>query len=646
MFEISAEEFVQRLNENGLLEPADAWSCFDQLAAAGAKCDSPTLANELVARGTITDYQAKNLLRVRPEPLRLDDYLILNRIGHGNMGTVCRARNLVSEQIVAIKILAAAASASPTMLRRFHREAKTARQMDHLNIVSAFDSNEVDGVHYMALEYVEGEDLHDHIRSHGPLSPKKSVDYLLQAARGLQHAHEKGVVHRDVKPANLLLRTSDSVVKVVDLGLAAIKECTTTTMTLNVNKLTMEGATLGTADYMSPEQASDTGSVDHRSDIYALGCTWFFFLSGRSPFRGETLAETLMLHYQAPIPSLSETGATLTPEHDRIFQKMLAKDAGERHDSLLEVIAELEACPEIAVDESSFEETTIPPQRGPGAVDASPSNPIPNIITTNTIRGSVGGKQQITARKSAATSATPSADSGSKIMLPRPAPLSSHSDHGSSHTSTHTGENSQTVDAKKESNATQDNLCEPAWKKYDPLSFDSGMHRETATRIVERGGQIGVRCVVNSRLASRKAVLFLTDLPNDPFYIESVTFAPAGAFRDDDLRGLQGLNRLVHLSLCGSGFTNDGLYVMADLPSIERLELSSDAITDDGLYFITRLPKLSYLDLREVQLTDFAVDYLSALASIEQIVMSRDSLSAVGEDRLREELPQAQLRFV
>ena len=234
----------------------------------------------------------------------LGRYMLLEKIGRGGMGEVYKARDDRMGRVVAVKVLSHATIISDEALARFRREVRTAAQLCHPNIVTAYDADEADGVHFLVMEYVEGTDLDWLVKDRGPLPVAQAIDYLLQAASALQYAHDKGIIHRDIKPSNLLVDRNNQV-KVLDMGLARCEPPTAAATSL-ADGLTCAGQIMGSLDYLAPEQAVDPDTADGRADIYSLGCTFFYLLTGEPIYHGETVLKAVVAHREQSIPRLGD----------------------------------------------------------------------------------------------------------------------------------------------------------------------------------------------------------------------------------------------------------------------------------------------------------------------------------------------------
>jgi serine/threonine protein kinase/Leucine-rich repeat (LRR) protein len=270
--------------------------------------------------------------------LQLGAYRIVKRLGQGGMGSVFLAEHIRMERLVALKTLSPKLVRDAQAIKRFHREVKAAAKLSHPNIVTAYDADEARGLQMLVMEYVDGTDLAVRVRKNGPLPVAAAIDAVLQAARGLEFAHAKGVVHRDIKPANLLVDEA-GVVKVLDMGLARIGEVEESP----TDGLTSTGTIMGTAEFMAPEQALDTRTADARADIYSLGCTLYFLLTGKAPFQGDTVMKILLAHRDGSVPRAGDVRGDVPDAVDDLFARMVAKKVDDRFQTMTEVIAALEA---------------------------------------------------------------------------------------------------------------------------------------------------------------------------------------------------------------------------------------------------------------------------------------------------------------
>ena len=265
---------------------------------------------------------------------RLGKYQIEKKIGAGGMGAVFLARDMELKRTVALKVLPRDKAANPILVRRFRAEAQASAQLRHPNIVAVFDSGEADGYLYIAMEYVEGWDLYEMVSRRGTVPIRRSIEIIKQVASALQHAYEQNIVHRDIKPSNLLV-ARNGVVKLTDLGLARSVDDTLET------NITRAGTTVGTVDYMSPEQARNSKLADIRSDLYSLGCTWYQMLTGSAPYPEGSVTNKLQAHAVKPIPDPRDKNPQVPEGLTAVIRRLMAKKPEDRYQTPADLIEDL-----------------------------------------------------------------------------------------------------------------------------------------------------------------------------------------------------------------------------------------------------------------------------------------------------------------
>ena len=259
----------------------------------------PSWPTRLVKDGVLTAFQARQILKGKSQGLVFGRYVILDFLGKGAMGSVYKAWHRMMGRVVALKILDPRCVANTQSLARFRREMQLVGRLDHPNVVRAFDADRVGEYHFIAMEYVAGQNLEDLLKERGALPPADVVYFASQAADGLAHAHALGILHRDIKPSNLLL-TDARKVKILDFGLGTLLEKEELPAAL-----TAAGITVGTPDYLSPEQARMV-KLDGRSDLYSLGCTMYHLISGQLPFKGESSMDCIVGRIIEPPAPMAE----------------------------------------------------------------------------------------------------------------------------------------------------------------------------------------------------------------------------------------------------------------------------------------------------------------------------------------------------
>lgn len=332
--QLDSEQFLKIVTKSGIVDPRALQRLVDKVREklnGQLPSDARKLAALLEKKKLLTHWHCEKLLAGKYKGFFLGKHKLLRHIGTGGMSSVYLAEHVRLGDKRAIKVLPKSRVTDATYLARFQLEAKAIASLNHPNIVLAYDIDNEGDVHYIVMEHVDGLDLQQLVKRDGALDYATAADIIAQAARGLEHAHGKGIIHRDVKPANLLV-DPNGVVKLLDMGLALVSADEQESLTVVNNE-----NVLGTADYLAPEQALNSHGVDHRADIYGLGCTFYFLLTGKPPFGGGTLAQRIAKH-QTEMPALIRTHRPDCPaELEVICGKMIQKNPQYRYQSAGEV---------------------------------------------------------------------------------------------------------------------------------------------------------------------------------------------------------------------------------------------------------------------------------------------------------------------
>jgi phosphate ABC transporter phosphate-binding protein len=395
---ITTTDFLTLVEKSGLLDSASLARYREGLKTGdAADGTSGDIARNLVADGLLTSFQARRLAKGHYHGFFIaEKYKVLEPIAEGGMGRVFLCEQLLLRRLVAVKIMTLSTKDYPGAIERFVREARATASLDHRNIARVFDVEQTSVGPCMVMEYVNGTSLQEIVYRHGPLAIDRAAHYIAQAAAGLQHAHQANLVHRDIKPENILLDISGTI-KLLDLGLARF--C----LIEHNDNLTQrfdERAVMGTANYISPEQAANSSQVDIRADIYSLGCTFYFLLAGKPPFDGGTPAEKIMNHQTASPRSILEIRPETPKELAGVLDKMLRKRPADRFQTPADVESALAGWTEKPIDRprpdevqrlnpSSFRLGLSPlPRMASGRSGADVSTPRPSAARSDTQRKS------------------------------------------------------------------------------------------------------------------------------------------------------------------------------------------------------------------------------------------------------------------
>lgn len=345
-------DFVKIIQRSGVVDAAEFDLYWQQLQASELPQAPRQLAERFVRDGVLTSFQANQFLLGKWKRFTIGKYKILDRLGSGGMGSVYLCEDKFMHRRVALKVLPPVNAQDSSALERFYREARAIAALDHPNIVRAFDVGQDDQLPYFVLEHVDGSTFKHIVSKHGPMDLTRAAHYISQAAVGVQHAHEKiGLVHRDLKPSNLLL-DRQGIVKILDMGLALFfDEDEDDPLTRRFRE-----KVLGTADYMAPEQAEDSHTVDIRADVYSLGATFYFLLTGTTAFEEGSVQQKLDWLQRKPPRPIQSLRQDLPDSLAAIIGRMMAKDPERRYQLPVEVVQALKPWTQQAILKPSASE--------------------------------------------------------------------------------------------------------------------------------------------------------------------------------------------------------------------------------------------------------------------------------------------------
>jgi serine/threonine-protein kinase len=338
LVDFSDSELGKVMVEKNLATAQDIAECIEAKKRLAQENQQKSLAGVLIEKGVITERQFHRLARemeaTRPKQA-IPGYQLISRLGSGAMATVYKARQLSVNRMVAIKILPPRYSNDPEYVDRFYREAQAAAKLNHPNIVQAIDVGEAGGFHYFVMEYVEGHTLYEEMAKGKVFSESEALAVILQVARALDHAHERGLIHRDVKPKNIMM-TPEGVVKLADMGLARLAADEQAAQA-------EAGRAFGTPYYISPEQIRGELNIDFRADIYSLGATLYHLVTGQVPFEGPTPAAVMHKHLKEPLIPPDHINNSLSVGLGEVVEVMMAKRPEDRYASTEDLLQDLEA---------------------------------------------------------------------------------------------------------------------------------------------------------------------------------------------------------------------------------------------------------------------------------------------------------------
>lgn len=692
---LSLKQFREQILATGLVSAEELERVSQSFGSPINSTDD--LSTALTSAGKLTRFQTLAIANGKQSRLFLGVYILKEQIGAGGMGEVFLAEHSRMKRDVVLKVLPQEVVENPESVRRFHREVHAAAQLNHRNIVTAYDANEENGVHFYVMEYVQGRDLSSLVKEKGPLSIDLALKVILQVAEGLKYAHEKGIVHRDIKPGNLLLDNSGTI-KILDMGLARIE---TAGDADDGKGLTDSGMVMGTVDYMAPEQALDTHCADARSDIYSLGCTLFYLLTRLPLFTETTVMKKLMAHQNQAPPTLTGRRTDVPSEVESLYRNMVAKNPDDRFQSMTEVISAITKCvapvgSEISdsqakiadADMQSFlenwsQETTPAMFASGSAADSDPiyANTMRTNLTGDTDkstapqsamiaesnRGSVGSSGRANSSMLAWVAGfagialilviaffwgdnDPSTDPGGSPENQeqadvRPGDDGPLKDGGSertnplNHTATLTISDSETVSKliEKVKSLGGEVLCWDDEKQtHFPLNLKSPMPKEA---------DFGMSLMLNDREDLERAELDeLFDLCRTvaPHHSLSLDLSRS-QIAPDDLSSMAGLSFLT-VSLDGNPEINDRIAsVLKSVKGLKILGLQETAVTDKTVEQLATLETLEILNLTQTHVTAQSRATLAQFQTLQKLILTGTDWDESSIQALQSDLPQCEI---
>jgi len=553
-------------------------------------------------------------------------YKAVELVGKGGMGDVYRAEHRMMERTVAIKVIHRELVRNPDAVDRFHREVKTAARLSHPNIVTAFDAEQADDLHFLVMEYVDGVNLAQLVEQRGPLSIETACSYVNQAAVAMQYAHERGMVHRDIKPHNLMVDEAGHV-KILDFGLASLARQAVPMGNTFVpsGDLTSAGSIMGTPSYISPEQADDARRADIRSDLYSLGATLYYLLAGHAPFAGGDVSHTLQSHADVEPRPIEELREDVPAPVAGTLRRMMAKNPDQRYQTPREVAAALEP---FAEDSHANPHPAVQTASGDRRLFAQPAV----VAAVALLMVAILGVAWYAATRD---EAGPVGDAGAVDQNAAPV-VDTCEGSGS-------GEADDAAPGKIAAIAAINELG-------GRMRFNGSPEVVTVT--------LQGRHIRDSHLAILKGVPNLTTL-----YLPDTNISDAGLKRyisgmtqlrnlylfdtkvtDEGLEQLEKLTNLSVLYLNGTKITDAGLKHIKGLGKMRSLSLDATAVTDAGLdKHIQEMTDLSMLFLKNSAISDAGLEHLKALKNLLHLDVRNTKVTDAGVDKLHQALPNCKI---
>ena len=569
--EMNVEELIASIVANGLCNKDTLRQILEDLTDP---TNSRSLGKALVRNELLTEFQADVLMHRKPIPLRLGDYVIRSLIGVGGMGAVYKAWHQRLDRLVAAKLVIPERHQSEDSLRRFEREIRALTRLEHTNIVTAYDAGQVDSVLYLIMQLVDGVDVSRLNRRISRFKVCDACEVTAQAAAGLMFAHENGLIHRDIKPSNLMV-TRDGTVKVMDLGLARGDSLN------EEQEITASGKLIGTIDYMSPEQGTNSHDANERSDIYSLGATLYRMLSGKSPLGDShgTLGKAAALVRDEATP-LQRLRPDIPPRLAGYIARMMSKDPRQRPESMrdvMEVMAQYSdgsQLSDMVQGGREFAETYAADLHHPRRPSKLIATGLAGLIGAVVIAGII-----ITIKNPDGTETKLKIDNGSEVEI----------------------------------DLSQQSPRVTVIPETVPSSSTNALELAVAKRILSIRGEVVVR------FGDDAGTVTLTSegpFPSKAFRLEGLIMRQvAGALTDDDLEQISKLKHLTSVNIYDSGLTDERFGMIAKLPTLEAIHGGFNGLTAEGVVMLENHPTLNHLNLWGGRLIDASV----ALPSLSTI---------------------------